>query len=46
MSELSRDALLGIVRDVYERHDPVPDHLVAGHAGRRRVRRRPTSTWS
>ena len=29
MSELSRDALLGIVRDVYERHDPVPDHLVA-----------------
>ena len=29
MSELSRDALLNIVRDVYERHDPVPDHLVA-----------------
>ena len=29
MSELSRDALLGIVRDVYDRHDPVPDHLVA-----------------
>jgi hypothetical protein len=29
MSELSRDALLDIVRDVYERHDPVPDHLVA-----------------
>jgi len=29
MSELSRDALLGIVRDTWERHDPVPDHLVA-----------------
>jgi hypothetical protein len=29
MSDLSREALLGIVRDVYERHDPVPDHLVA-----------------
>ncbi|WP_395690320.1 hypothetical protein [Nocardioides sp.] len=29
MSELSRDALLGIVRDVWERQDPVPDHLVA-----------------
>ena len=29
MSELSRDALLDIVRDAYERHDPVPDHLVA-----------------
>lgn len=29
MSELSRDTLLGIVRDVYERHDPVPEHLVA-----------------
>jgi hypothetical protein len=29
MSELSRDALLDIVRGVYERHDPVPDHLVA-----------------
>ena len=29
MSELSRDALLDIVRDVYERHDPVPEHLVA-----------------
>src|SRR3954451_22747288 len=29
MSELSRDALLGVVRDVYERHHPVPDHLVA-----------------
>ncbi|MCB0895682.1 MAG: hypothetical protein H6529_12505 [Nocardioides sp.] len=28
MSELSRDALLGIVRDVWERHDPVPEHLV------------------
>jgi hypothetical protein len=28
MSELSRDALLGIVRDVWERHDPVPDDLV------------------
>lgn len=28
MSELSRDALLGIVRDVWERQDPVPDHLV------------------
>mgnify|MGYP000896919268 FL=1 len=29
MSELSRDALLGIVRDTWERHDPPPDHLVA-----------------
>jgi hypothetical protein len=29
MSELSRDALLDIVRGVYERNDPVPDHLVA-----------------
>ncbi|GAA4705390.1 hypothetical protein [Nocardioides conyzicola] len=29
MNDLSREALLGIVRDVYERHDPVPDHLVA-----------------
>lgn len=29
MSELSRDALLAIVRDVYTRHDPVPTHLVA-----------------
>ncbi len=29
MSELSREALLGIVRDTWERHDPVPDHLVA-----------------
>ncbi|MBA2955041.1 hypothetical protein GON03_11930 [Nocardioides sp. MAH-18] len=29
MSELSRDALLEIVRDVWERHDPVPEHLVA-----------------
>lgn len=28
MSELSRDALLGIVRDTWERHDPVPEHLV------------------
>lgn len=28
MNELSRDALLGIVREVWERHDPVPDHLV------------------
>lgn len=28
MSELSRDALLGIVRDVWDRQDPVPDHLV------------------
>src|SRR5690242_21062026 len=24
----SRDDLLGIVRDVWDRHDPVPDHLV------------------
>ncbi len=29
MSELSREALLGMVRNVWERHDPVPDHLVA-----------------
>jgi hypothetical protein len=29
MSELSRDALLDIFREVYERHDPVPGHLVA-----------------
>ena len=29
MSELSRDALLGIVRDVWDRHDPVPEHLVS-----------------
>jgi hypothetical protein len=29
MSELSRDALLGIVRDIWERRDPVPEHLVA-----------------
>lgn len=29
MTELSRDALLSIVRDVWSRHDPVPDHLVA-----------------
>src|SRR5881409_1313634 len=28
MSELSRDALLGIVRDVWERHDPLPDDLI------------------
>lgn len=29
MTELSREALLNIVRDVWEQHDPVPDHLVA-----------------
>jgi len=29
MTELSREALLGIVRDAFERHDPVPEHLVA-----------------
>lgn len=29
MSELSRDALLGIVREVWEQRDPVPEHLVA-----------------
>ncbi|MBZ5738161.1 hypothetical protein [Nocardioides mangrovi] len=29
MSELSRDALLAIVRDVWTERDPVPDHLVA-----------------
>lgn len=29
MSELSREALLGIVRDGWEQHDPVPEHLVA-----------------
>ena len=29
MTELSREALLEIVRDVWERHDPVPEHLVA-----------------
>src|SRR3954451_17869352 len=29
MTELSRDALLEIVRTVWQRHDPVPDHLVA-----------------
>ena len=29
MSELSRDALLAVVRDVWDRHDPVPEHLVA-----------------
>ncbi|MEP9363005.1 hypothetical protein ABLE68_08590 [Nocardioides sp. CN2-186] len=28
MSELSRDALLSIVRDVWDRHDPVPAGLV------------------
>jgi hypothetical protein len=28
MSELSRDALLSIVRDIWERRDPVPAHLV------------------
>jgi hypothetical protein len=28
MSELSREALLGVVRDVWEQHDPVPEHLV------------------
>jgi hypothetical protein len=28
MSELSRDALLAIVRDVWTDRDPVPDHLV------------------
>lgn len=28
MSELSRDALLAIVRDVWEKHDPPPEHLV------------------
>jgi len=28
MSELSREALLEIVRSVYEEHDPVPDDLV------------------
>lgn len=29
MSELSREALLEIVREVWEEHDPVPGHLVA-----------------
>jgi len=29
MSDLSRDALLGIVRDVWERQDPPPEHLVS-----------------
>jgi hypothetical protein len=29
MTELSRDDLLNIVRDVWEQHDPTPDHLVA-----------------
>ncbi len=28
MSELSRDALLSIVRDVWDRHDPVPAGLI------------------
>ena len=28
MSELSREALLGIVREVWEERDPVPGHLV------------------
>lgn len=28
MSELTRDALLAIVRETWERRDPVPDHLV------------------
>src|SRR6478736_7539254 len=28
MSELSRDALLSIVRDVWDRHDPVPASLI------------------
>ena len=29
MSEMNRDGLLSIVREVWEEHDPVPDHLVA-----------------
>ena len=29
MSELGRDALLGIVRDVWSGRTPTPDHLVA-----------------
>ena len=29
MTELSREDLLRIVRDVWEQHDPVPEHLVA-----------------
>lgn len=29
MSELGREALLGIVREAYTTHDPVPAHLVA-----------------
>lgn len=29
MSDLSREALLAIVRDVWEKNDPAPDHLVA-----------------
>jgi hypothetical protein len=28
MSEMSREDLLAVVREVYERHDPVPEHLV------------------
>lgn len=28
MSELSRDALLAVVRETWERRDPPPDHLV------------------
>ena len=28
MSELSREALLRVVRETWERHDPVPEHLV------------------
>ncbi|WP_243058284.1 hypothetical protein [Nocardioides sp. SR21] len=28
MSDLSREALLAIVRDVWEKNDPVPEHLV------------------
>lgn len=29
MSELGRDALLALVREAWERHDPLPEHLVA-----------------
>ena len=29
MTDLSREALLGIVREVWEDRDPVPEHLVA-----------------
>ena len=46
MNELSRDALLGIVRDVYERHDPVPEHLVAAMQAVLPRWPPPTSTWS